>query len=120
MEEKGYLPNENEEGYESDDPEDPRTLKDLEKENIDLKEQMIHQILTLEQYIGVANMWMVENRGGSIFIPNDDEQSHYAQASQTMSHASLPVPYVGQNYTLDQMNNVGENEDDYLFHPEEE
>lgn len=40
MEEKGYLKGEN--GDESDDPEDPRTLNDLEKENIDLKEEMIH------------------------------------------------------------------------------
>ena len=42
MEEKGYLPNEQDEEYQSDDPEDPRTLNDLEKENIDLKEEMIH------------------------------------------------------------------------------
>ena len=42
MEEKGYLPGEKDDDYASDDPEDPRTLNDLEKENIDLKEQMIH------------------------------------------------------------------------------
>jgi hypothetical protein len=28
--------------------EDPRNIADLEKENIDLKEQMIHQMVTLE------------------------------------------------------------------------
>lgn len=38
MEEKGYLPDEKDADYISDDPEDPRTLNDLEKENIDLKE----------------------------------------------------------------------------------
>ena len=60
MEEKGYLQDERDAEYQSDDPEDPRTLNDLEKENIDLKEQMIHQMMTLEQYLSVAGMWLIE------------------------------------------------------------
>ena len=60
MEERGYLHDERDADYQSDDPEDPRTLNDLEKENIDLKEQMIHQMMTLEQYLSVASMWLVE------------------------------------------------------------
>ena len=42
MEERGYLEDSQDPEYQSDDPEDPRTLHDLEKENIDLKEDMIH------------------------------------------------------------------------------
>jgi|LauGreDrversion4_2_1035121.scaffolds.fasta_scaffold77426_1 hypothetical protein len=33
---------------EFNDLEDPRNIGDLERENIDLKEQMIHQMVTLE------------------------------------------------------------------------
>lgn len=32
----------------NDYEDDPRSYDDLEKENIDLKEQMIHQVVTLE------------------------------------------------------------------------
>lgn len=35
---------------------DPRNINDLEEENINLKEQMIHAMLTLEQYLSVAYM----------------------------------------------------------------
>ena len=31
--------------------EDPRKLNDIEQENVDLKEQLIHQMMTLEQYL---------------------------------------------------------------------
>ena len=52
----------NVEGRDAEPPmEDPRSYDDLEKENIDLKEQMIHQVLTLEQYLQVANVWLFEN-----------------------------------------------------------
>ena len=33
---------------------DPRNIGDLEEENIDLKQQLIHAMLTLEQYLSVA------------------------------------------------------------------
>jgi hypothetical protein len=36
---------------------DPRTITDLERENIALKEQMIHQMVTLEQYLSIAYVW---------------------------------------------------------------
>jgi len=40
---------------------DPRNIHDLEEENISLKEQMIHAMLTLEQYLSVAYMKFNEN-----------------------------------------------------------
>jgi len=43
-----------------DELDDPRTLKDIEQENIELKEQTIHQMLTLEQYLQVAYLWQAE------------------------------------------------------------
>ena len=43
-----------------DEIDDPRHLTDIEKENMDLKEQMIHQMMTLEQYLSVAYMWVEE------------------------------------------------------------
>lgn len=98
MEEKGYLKGEN--GDESDDPEDPRTLNDLEKENIDLKEEMIHQMMTLEQYLGVANMWLADKQGGH---QNDDIYSQMAQGSQTISLGTQP--FVAADYSEDQLNN---------------
>ena len=39
---------------------DPRSLLDIEQENVDLKEQLIHQMMTLEQYLQVAQMWYAE------------------------------------------------------------
>lgn len=46
---------------EFNDLEDPRNIGDLERENIDLKEQMIHQMVTLEQYLSVAYLWFKDN-----------------------------------------------------------
>ncbi len=46
-----------------DDIEDPRTLADIEQENLDLKEQMIHQMMTLEQYLSVAHLWYADKEG---------------------------------------------------------
>ena len=40
--------------------EDPRTLKDIEQENTVLKEQLATQLLSVEQYLGVANLWLLE------------------------------------------------------------
>ena len=37
--------------------EDPRSLGDVEQENLDLKEQMIHMMMTVEQYLAVACVW---------------------------------------------------------------
>ena len=34
--------------------EDPRALYEIEQENLDLKEQFIHQMMTMEQYFQVA------------------------------------------------------------------
>ena len=45
----------------ADEMEDPRDFEDIQKENMDLKEQMIHQMMTLEQYLNVATMWIEEN-----------------------------------------------------------
>lgn len=36
------------------DRNDPRTFEDIEQENLQLKEQMIHQIINLEQFLSVA------------------------------------------------------------------
>lgn len=111
MEERGYL--KGREGDESEDEiEDPRTLNDLEKENIDLKEEMIHQMMTLEQYLGVANMWLAEKSG---LNTNDDVHSQMAQGSQTISLGTQP--FVGVDYTEDQLDNNSIL--DYSFHPED-
>ena len=56
-----------------DDIDDPRTLDDIEQENLDLKEQMIHQMMTLEQYLSVAYLWHAENETG--FNPFESENS---------------------------------------------
>ena len=56
-----------------DDMNDPRTLDDIEQENLDLKEQMIHQMMTLEQYLSVAYLWHAENENG--FNPFESENS---------------------------------------------
>lgn len=40
--------------------EDPRDVDDLLNENVQLKEQMIEQIMTLDQYKNVAYMWFNE------------------------------------------------------------
>jgi hypothetical protein len=42
---------------------DPRTVGDLERENIDLKESMINQMITMEQYLSVAYIQERENPG---------------------------------------------------------
>ena len=72
-------------------------------------------MMTLEQYLSVANMWLVEKAGGSI-NPYDDVQSQVAQGSQTMSLTSMPL--IGQDYTEEQLKKTEESE--YAFHPEEE
>lgn len=47
-----------------DEIEDPRSLTDIEKENLDLKEQMIHMMMTVEQYLAVAYVWQAEKNEG--------------------------------------------------------
>ena len=44
--------------------EDPRSLGDVEQENLDLKEQMIHMMMTVEQYMAVACVWQAEQEEG--------------------------------------------------------
>lgn len=41
-----------------DDIDDPRTYDEIECENLDLKEQLLHQMLTAEQYLAVAHVWL--------------------------------------------------------------
>jgi len=41
-----------------DEIDDPRTLADIQQENIDLKEQTLQQMLVLEQYLHVAHLWL--------------------------------------------------------------
>ena len=43
---------------------DPRDLADIEQENLDLKEQFIYQMMTLESYINVAYLWYAEKEEG--------------------------------------------------------
>lgn len=43
------------------DVNDPRTVEDLEKENIALKEQMIHQMVTAEQFLSIASVQYKDN-----------------------------------------------------------
>ena len=38
-------------GFEDDEIEDPRSLIEIEQENLEIKEQYIHQMMTLEQYL---------------------------------------------------------------------
>ena len=73
-------------------------------------------MMTLEQYLNVANMWLIEKQGGSI-NPYDDVQSQQAQGSQTMSMSDMPK--VGLDYTEEQLKKA-EEESEYQFHPEEE
>ena len=40
-----------------DEIEDPRSLNEIEQENLDLKEQFVHSMLTLEEYMNVAELW---------------------------------------------------------------
>lgn len=40
---------------------DPRDIGDLEQENIDLKEKMIHTMTTLEQYLQIVQVYQKEN-----------------------------------------------------------
>lgn len=43
-----------------EEKDDPRHVEDLYRENMQLKEQMIEQIMTLEQYKNVAYVWLNE------------------------------------------------------------
>lgn len=47
-----------------DEIEDPRSLDDIERENLDLKEQTIHMMMTMEQYLAVALVWQAEQEEG--------------------------------------------------------
>ena len=49
---------------------------------------MIHQMMTLEQYLNVANMWIVENDGGNIYDQFDE--SMFDNQSLNMSQSSMP------------------------------
>lgn len=40
--------------------EDPRSLAEVEQENVALKEQFLHSLLTLESYYNVALLWHEE------------------------------------------------------------
>ena len=76
-----------------DDIHDPRSLYDVEQENIDLKEQFIHQLMTLEQYLRVAQMWYAEqdddynpyNNEEQLNDQTNNESSFIAQAAGTVS-----------------------------------
>lgn len=43
---------------------DPRTLDEIEQENLDLKEMLAHQMVTLESYYNVALLWHAEKENG--------------------------------------------------------
>ena len=66
-----------------DDIDDPRALKEIEKENIDLKEQFIRQIMTLEQYFQVAQIWYAEQNEG--FNPFDGTEEEYAALAEQIN-----------------------------------
>ena len=75
-------------------------------------------MLTLEQYLSVANMWLIEKQGGSI-NPYDDAQSQYAQVSQGAAMSMTSMPQIGQDYTEEQLKRDSE-ESEYKFHPEDD
>lgn len=69
--------------------EDPRSLEDIEKENMDLKEQFLHQMMTLESYLNVAYLWMAEQEEGF----NPYETTHDIEALQDdINYASDESP----------------------------
>ena len=41
---------------------DPRTLNDLEQEHQDLAEQLKTQLLSVEQYLGIAKLWLIDQQ----------------------------------------------------------
>ena len=92
----------------SEDIEDPRTLQDVEQENMELKEQLATQLLSVEQYLGVAQLWLIERQGGAEsaleFEQNAKVQASASAIGATMAEenpqaASVPsLPGVWHNY----------------------
>lgn len=73
------------------DIDDPRTLGDIERENMDLKEQFLHQMMTLESYMNVAYLWMAEKEEG--FNPYESRQE-IENLQNEVNYASDESPMV--------------------------
>lgn len=86
---------------EFNDLEDPRNIGDLERENIDLKEQMIHQMVTLEQYLSVAYLWFKDNPFAFDTSVQDNQEDNYIDNVQSEYNGSQWHNYDNKsNHTL--------------------